>query len=71
VKKTKNITDFHSQKYKSILDTVQDINEKEKQILEEKLRETQITKEYQLSKNDLQEMNADLDRFVQDQMMSL
>ncbi len=80
-KKTKNITEIQSQKYKTIMNSVQEMNQKEKRILEEKLcilqqnTENYNTQNQQsnqsLSVQDLQAVNQDLDQFIQSQIQGL
>ena len=58
IKKTKDLTEIQTQKYKTILDEMQKINEKEKSELIERLSETT------LSQNDLINMDSDLNEFI-------
>ena len=73
-KKTKNITEIQSQKYKTIMNSVQEMNQQEKRALEEKLyvlqkQQHQSTlQSHALSVQDLQEINQDLDQFIQSQI---
>ena len=84
VKKTKNLTELQGKKYKSILDEVYMINEKEKNDLLQQIEETKCMVQQTISvkeeveedglKNnlteiDLKHMNEDLDSFVQSQIM--
>ena len=70
-KKTKDIVGFHVQKYKTIMNELQEINEREKQILiqkvvdAEKTMAKETTEKTILSDNDLQAMNDDLTSFIQ------
>lgn len=70
-KKTKDIVGFHVQKYKTIMNELQEINEKEKQILIQKVVDAEKTmakdntEKTILSDNDLQAMNDDLTSFIQ------
>lgn len=66
-KKTKNITEIQSQKYKTIMNSVQEMNQREKRALEEKLCVLQQQNQ-SLSVQDLQAMNQDLDQFIQSQI---
>ena len=66
-KKTKNITEIQSQKYKTIMNSVQEMNQREKRVLEEKLCVLQQQNQ-SLSVQDLQAMNQDLDQFIQSQI---
>lgn len=59
IKKTKDLTEIQTQKYKTILDEMQKINEKEKSELIQKLSEPT------LSQNDLINMDSDLNDFIQ------
>jgi hypothetical protein len=89
IKKTKDLTDLQGKKYKSILDEVYMINEKEKHDLLQQIEETKsmvqlnvLVKEEEgdislddglknnLTEIDLKLMNADLDNFVQSQIVS-
>lgn len=76
-KKTKNITEIQSQKYKSIMNSVQEMNQREKRELEEKLSvlhqqnqaySSQTHSPQSLSVQDLQAVNQDLDQFIQSQI---
>ena len=58
IKKTKDLTEIQTQKYKTILDEMQKINEKEKSELIERLSETT------LSQTDLINMDSDLNEFI-------
>ena len=85
IKKTKDLTELHEKKYKSILDEVYMINEKEKNNLLQQIEETKSMVQETISvkeepsleesvKNNLSEidlklMNEDLDSFVQSQIM--
>lgn len=89
IKKTKDLTELQGKKYKSILDEVYMINEKEKHDLLQQIEETKsmvqlnvLAKEEEgdislddglknnLTEIDLKLMNADLDNFVQSQIVS-
>jgi ClpP class serine protease len=59
IKKTKDLTEIQTQKYKTILDEMRKINEKEKSELIQKLSEPT------LSQNDLINMDSDLNDFIQ------
>ena len=78
-KKTKNITEIQSQKYKSIMNSVQEMNQREKRELEEKLyvlhqqnqsysSQNHSHSPQSLSVQDLQAVNQDLDQFIQSQI---
>lgn len=85
IKKTKDLTELHEKKYKSILDEVYMINEKEKNNLLQQIEETKsmvqetiaIKEELlieeglkdNLTETDLKLMNDDLESFVQSQIM--
>jgi ClpP class serine protease len=58
IKKTKDLTEIQTQKYKTILDEMRKINEKEKSELIQKLSEPT------LSQNDLINMDSDLNDFI-------
>jgi ClpP class serine protease len=58
IKKTKDLTEIQTQKYKTILDEMQKINEKEKSELIERLSDTT------LSQTDLINMDSDLNEFI-------
>ena len=74
-KKTKDIVGFHVQKYKTIMNEIQEINEREKQILIQKVVDAEKTmaeistkdnmEKTILSDNDLQAVNDDLTSFIQ------
>ena len=72
-RKTKNISEIQSQKYKTIMNSVQEMNQKEKHALEQKLYVMQaqghsVQTVQSLSVQDLQAMNQDLDQFIQSQI---
>lgn len=85
IKKTKDLTELQGKKYKSILDEVYMINEKEKNDLLQQIEETKSMVQESIAlkeepaleeglKNnlteiDLKQMNEDLDNFVQSQIM--
>ena len=84
IKKTKDLTELQGKKYKTILDEVYMINEKEKNNLLQQIEETKsmvqqniVLKEEKeedalknnLTEIDLKQMNDDLDIFVQSQIM--
>jgi hypothetical protein len=84
IKKTKDFTELQGKKYKSILDEVYMINEKEKNDLLQQIEETKsmvqetiaVKEEVEdeglknnLTEIDLKHMNDDLDSFVQSQIM--
>jgi len=85
IKKTKDLTELQGKKYKSILDEVYLINEKEKNELLQQIEETKsmvqetiVVREEpveeeniknNLTEIDLKQMNDDLDSFVQSQIM--
>lgn len=85
IKKTKDLTELQGKKYKSILDEVYLINEKEKNELLQQIEETKSmvqetialkeepVEEENIKNNlteiDLKQMNDDLDSFVQSQIM--
>ena len=85
IKKTKDLTELQGKKYKTILDEVYMINEKEKNDLLQKIEETKSmiqqtiaekeeVEEDGLKNNlteiDLKHMNDDLENFVQSQIVS-
>jgi hypothetical protein len=86
IKKTKDLTESHGKKYKTILDEVYMINEKEKNQLMQQIEETKSmvqqsmvlkedtlleeTLKNNLTETDLKLMNDDLDIFVQSQIMN-
>jgi hypothetical protein len=66
IKKTKDLTEIQTQKYKTILDEMQKINEKEKSELVKQLSEsTPINETGGLSQSDLINMDSDLNEFIQ------
>jgi hypothetical protein len=74
-KKTKDVVGFHIQKYKTIMDELQETNEKEKQELILKaseaakmVPEVETKEKTDLSEKDLRSMNEDLADFIQRQM---
>lgn len=85
IKKTKDFAELQSKKYKSILDEVNMINEKEKNELIQQIEETKSMVQNNpsikddnssedfaknnLSETDLKQMNDDLDSFVQSHIM--
>lgn len=81
IKKTKDLTEMQGKKYKTILEEVYMINEKEKKELLQKLEETksqQVEKKEEviqeeikkngLSENELKLMNDDLDNFIKNDL---
>jgi len=73
-KKTKDVVGFHIQKYQTIMDELQETNEKEKEDWLRKLSEaeTQSTPQSKtdLTEIDLRTMNEDLSDFINRQMQS-
>ena len=71
-KKTKDVVGFHIQKYQTIMDELQETNEKEKEDWLRKLSEaeTQSTPQSKtdLTEIDLRTMNEDLSDFINRQM---
>jgi hypothetical protein len=74
-KKTKDVVGFHIQKYKTIMDELQETNEKEKKELILKaseaakmVPEVETKEKTDLSEKDLRSMNEDLADFIQRQM---
>jgi cell shape-determining protein MreC len=71
-KKTKDVVGFHVQKYRNIMDELQESAEKEKQVL---IREAETAKQQldtkektDLSEKELRSMNEDLADFIQRQI---
>lgn len=71
-KKTKDVVGFHVQKYRNIMDELQESAEKEKQVL---IREAETAKQQldnkektDLSDRELRSMNEDLADFIQRQI---
>jgi len=82
-KKTKDVVGFHIQKYKTIMDELQETSEKEKQIWLKKVSEAEMAaassaaenlnniaskEKHDLSETELRSMNEDLADFIQRQM---
>lgn len=78
-KKTKDVVGFHIQKYKTIMDELQETNEKEKQVWIQKVSEAEKTgidkntpkEKVDLSETELRSMNEDLAAFIQRQIASI
>ena len=76
-KKTKDVVGFHIQKYKTIMNELQETNEKERQLLVKKVSDAekiiakstietiQANDKTNLSEKDLKSMNDDLTAFIQ------
>jgi len=62
VKKTKDVVGFHIQKYKSIMNELQDQKEREKQELLQKIENKDLLIE--LTDSDLEIMNADISDLI-------
>lgn len=78
-KKTKDVVGFHIQKYKTIMDELQETNEKEKQVWIKKVSEAEKTvaatidttkpkEKVDLSETELRSINEDLAAFIQRQI---
>jgi len=77
-KKTKDVVGFHIQKYKTIMDELQETNEKEKQVWIQKVSEAEKTidkntpkEKVDLSDTEIRSMNEDLADFIQRQIASI
>lgn len=72
-RKTKDMVGFHVQKYKTIMDELQENNEKNKQALLKEISDAKSTsikniEKTDLSETDLRSMNEDLADFIQRQI---
>jgi|MDTG01.4.fsa_nt_gb hypothetical protein len=71
-RKTKDVVNFHIQKYQNIMDEIQENNEKEKEQMMRKLSEAETSaqpkQKKDLDENDIRNINEDLTAFIQRQM---
>ena len=71
-RKTKDVVNFHIQKYQNIMDEIQENNEKEKEQMMRKLSEDETSaqpkQKKDLDENDIRNLNEDLTAFIQRQM---
>lgn len=71
-RKTKDVVNFHIQKYQNIMDEIQENNEKEKEQMMRKLSEVETSaqpkQKKDLDENDIRNINEDLTAFIQRQM---
>jgi hypothetical protein len=71
-RKTKDVVNFHIQKYQNIMDEIQENNEKEKEQMMRKLSEAETSSQPKqkkdLDENDIRNINEDLTAFIQRQM---
>ena len=69
-KKTKDVVGFHMQKYQTIMEELQENNEKKKQEFMEKMNQNENynNEKKDLDENDLRHMNEDLTSFIKRQI---
>ena len=74
-KKTKDVINFHIQKYQTIMGEIQENNQKEKEEMMHKLSEaennSQPKEKKDLDENDLRNINEDLNDFIQRQIIHM
>ena len=74
-KKTKDVVNFHIQKYQTIMGEIQENNQKEKEEMMHKLSEAENNshpkEKKDLDENDLRNINEDLNDFIQRQIIHM
>ena len=74
-KKTKDVVNFHIQKYQTIMGEIQENNHKEKEEMMHKLSEAENNsppkEKKDLDENDLRNINEDLNDFIQRQIIHM
>jgi|TARA_Y100000389_G_C17418622_1_gene495281 hypothetical protein len=75
-RRTKDVVNFHIQKYQNIMDEMQENNQKEKELIRQKLDDIEKQnnspqEKKELDENDLRNINEDLTAFIQRQMANV
>tara|TARA_B100001173_G_C15848283_1_gene487608 strand:+ start:523 stop:834 length:312 start_codon:yes stop_codon:yes gene_type:complete len=75
-RRTKDVVTFHIQKYQNIMDEMQENNQKEKELIRQKLDDIEKQnnspqEKKELDENDLRNINEDLTAFIQRQMSNV
>ena len=75
-RRTKDVVNFHIQKYQNIMDEMHENNQKEKELIRQKLDDIEKQnnspqEKNELDENDLRNINEDLTAFIQRQMANM
>jgi hypothetical protein len=75
-RRTKDVVNFHIQKYQNIMDEMHENNQKEKELIRQKLDDIEKQnnspqEKKELDENDLRNINEDLTAFIQRQMANV